>query len=237
MRNITKEDIDLLIKIQEIEKGAGKIRKVLDGVEKEISSRKKKRRDAENELKTLEAELFEVKKMYRDFESEINDRDLRMKKSEDYLKNVKTNNEYQTLLREIDDNRKRNSETESQMIEYLDSIEKKEKEVLESRARLDDIVRTTEREIEEIESNTITERKELEVITVKRDEVACQVKPKLLDRFNKILLQSSGLAIVPIINGACGGCFMNIPPQRFIEIQRGEALNFCAQCHRMLYYR
>lgn len=237
LKNVTKEDVDVLVQLQEIEKGVNRIRKVLEGVESEIDSRRKKRRDAENELNTLEAQLTEVRGLYREFENEVKDRDVRLKKSEEYIKNVKTNTEYQTLLREIDDNRKRNSETESQMIEYLDQIEKKEKEVVESRGRLDTIVKTTEREISEIESNCVSERKELAVITAKRDEVAVKVKPRLLDRFNKILLQSSGIAIVPLTNTTCGGCFMNIPPQKFIEIQRGESLNFCPQCHRMVYYK
>ncbi len=235
--NVTKEDVDILIQLQEIEKGANRIRKVLDGVESEISTRRKKRRDAENELKTLESELDEVRGLYRNFEGEVKDRETRLKKSEEYLKNVKTNTEYQTLLREIDDNRKRNSEAESQMIGYLDQIEKKEKEVTEKRSRLDEIIATTDREISEIESNSESERKELQVITEKRDEVAVKVKPRLLDRFNRILKQCAGIAIVPLTNATCGGCFMNIPPQKFIEIQRGEALNFCPQCHRMVYYK
>ncbi len=237
LKNVTKEDVDVLVELQEIEKGANRIRKVLDGVENEISIRKKKRRDAEIELKTLEAQLTEIRGQYKEFENEVKDRDIRLKKSEEYLKNVKTNTEYQTLLREIDDNRKRNSEAESQMIDFLDQIEKKEKEVSESQSRFNEIVETTDREIAEIENNTVSERKELEIITQKRNEVAINVKPRLLDRFNKILQQSAGIAIVPLTNTTCGGCFMNIPPQKFIEIQRGESLNFCPQCHRMVYYK
>ena len=237
MRNVTKEDVEILISLQEIETAAIKIRKVLDSVESDINVRKKKRQDAEAELKALESELAEVKGLYRDVEAEVQDRNTRIAKSEEYIKNVKTNNEYQMLLREIDDNRKRNSETESQMIEYLDRMEKQEKAVLESRKRLDEIVQLTEREIAEIEKNTKSERKELESITAKRSEIASKVRPKVLERFENILKQSRGLAIVPIRNATCGGCFMNVPPQRFIEIQRGEPLNFCPQCHRMMYFK
>lgn len=233
----TKEEMGILIKLQEIETGAYKIQKFLDGVESEIANRRKKRRDAENELAKLESELAETRSQYKAFESEIKDRDIRMKKSEEYLKNVKTNNEYQALLRELDDNKKRNSETESQMIEFLDQIEAQEKKTAESRKRLDDIVRDTEREIDEIESNTVNERKELAAILEKRDSVAVALKPRLRDMFNRILKQSAGLAIVPMTNATCNGCFMNVPPQKFIEIQRGETLNFCPQCHRMLYFK
>lgn len=235
--NATREDVEILIELQEIEKGVSRISKVLEGVESEINTRKKKRKDAENELKALESDLAEVRGLYMGFEGELKERDARIKKSEETLKIVKTNTEYQTLLREIDDNRKRNSEAEGQMIDYLDQIEKKEKAVAESRERFEEIAAVTDREIDEIVVNSENERKELESITLQRDKVAVKVKPKLLDRFNRILKQSSGIAIVPLTNATCGGCFMNIPPQKFIEIQRGEALNFCPQCHRMVYYK
>ncbi len=235
--NVTNEDVEILVELQEIEKGVNRIRKMLEGVESEINIRKKKRKDAENELKALESDLAEVRELYKGFEGDMKDREARIRKSEETLKIVKTNTEYQTLLREIDDNRKRNSEAEGQMIDYLDQIEKKEKEVSESQGRLDEIVKVTEREIDEILTSSENERKELDSITSKRDEVAVKVKPKLLDRFNRILKQSAGIAIVPLTNTTCGGCFMNIPPQKFIEIQRGEALNFCPQCHRMVYFK
>ncbi|MBU1169451.1 MAG: hypothetical protein KKD44_07790 [Proteobacteria bacterium] len=237
MATATKEEMDILIKLQDIETRAYKINKILDGVEQEIETRRKKRSDAENGLAKLESELETTRSQYKEFESEVRDRDIRLKKSEEYLKNVKTNNEYQTLLREIDDNKKRNSEVETQMIEFLERIETKEKEIREIKSRCEDIVRDTEREIAEIESTTITERKELEEILEKRDAVATLVKPRLLDMFNRILKQSAGLAIVPMTNSTCNGCFMKVPPQKFIEIQRGESLNFCHQCHRILYYK
>lgn len=233
----TKEEIELLIKLQEVESEAYKIQKFLDGVEGEISTRKKKRREAQEELTKRESDLELVRSQYKEFDQEVKDRDARIKKSEDYLKIVKTNTEYQTLLREIDDNKKRNSETESQMLEFLEQIEVKEKEVKECQERCGAIIETTDREIKEIEGGTITERQQLQVVLEKRNAATKGIKPRLLDRFSKILKQSSGLAIVPVKNGTCGGCYMNIPPQKFIEVQRGETLHFCPQCHRMLYYK
>jgi hypothetical protein len=233
----TKEEIEILIKLQEIETGANKIRKFLDGVESEITVRKKKRREAENELAGFEADLEDVRSQYREFDGEVKGREVRIKKSEDYLKNAKTNTEYQVLQREIDDNKKRNSEAESQMLEFLDRIEAREKDVAQSRAKVETIVKETEKEIVEIESSTIDERKELEAILEKRDAVAATLRPRLRDMFTRILKQSNGLAIVPMTNATCNGCFMNVPPQKFIEIQRGETLNFCPQCHRMLYFK
>jgi len=45
---------------------------------------------------------------------------------------VKTNKEYQVLLREVDDNRNRKDALETELLEYLDDIEKNELIVSES---------------------------------------------------------------------------------------------------------
>lgn len=237
MASITKEELDILIKLQAVETESVKIRKILDGVDNEINLRKKKLLTAEKEFGVNDSELDELKSIYKTFEDEVQERDNRLKKSEEYLKIVTTNHEYQTLLREIDDNKKKNSEVESLMIESLQNIEVKEKEVLEKKSAFDEISRQVEVEIAEIEKSTVNEKKELSIIHQKRDEIAKQLPARLLSRFNKMLEQSAGLAIVPATNGTCGGCFMNVPPQKFIEIQRGDSLNFCPQCHRMLYYK
>lgn len=233
---ITREDMDVLIKLQSIETESGKIRSVLDRVEDDIADREKRLKDAELHHKTLSLELADIRKNYKELEDEMQSREDRLAKSQEYLKNVTTNTEYQTLLREIDDNKKKNAEVETQMIEILDTLEAKEKEVADSQSGLDKISEEVSADVAGIRESSVNERKELEAIVSKRDEIAKDVKPKLLDRFNKILKQSAGLALVPVVNEVCKGCYMNVPPQQFIEIQRGESLNFCPHCHRMLYY-
>jgi predicted nucleic acid-binding Zn-ribbon protein len=35
--------------------------------------------------------------------------------------------------------------------------------------------------------------------------------------------------------GTCHGCFMHLPPQLFIDIQKGHQVHSCPNCHRLLY--
>lgn len=237
MLTITSEQMDILIQLQSIENESGGIKKILGEVETETDVRRKKLLDAEKELAEAEADLAKVKTDYRDFEIEVEERTTRLKKSEEYLKNVTSNSEYQTLLREIDDNKKRNSELESQMIGYLDQIEEKEKEVSKNKENVAAIGVQISREIVEIEENSVNERNELQKIIEKKEQIAAKLDGSLYKRFNAILTQSAGKGIVPVTNSVCGGCYMNIPPQMYIEVQRAESLYFCPQCHRMLYYK
>ncbi len=237
MISITSEQMDILIQLQNIENESIGIKKVLGEVQNETDIRKKKLQTAEKELADAEASLAKVKTEYREFEIEVEGRDTRLKKSEEYLKNVTSNTEYQTLLREIDDNKKRNSELENQMIEFLDQIEEREKEVDGKKETVGAVSTQTSREISEIEENSVSERRELEKIFDKKETIAAKLDTSLYKRFNNILEQSAGKGIVPVTNLICGGCYMNIPPQMYIELQRGESLYFCPQCHRMIYYK
>ena len=237
MLNITENEMGILKKLQSIEDESSEIKKALGKVEEEISSRKIKLSDSEKNLRVSEAALGKIKTEYRDFEIEAEGRTARLKKSEDYIKTVTSNNEYQLLLREIDDNRKRNAELETQMIEYLDQIEAAEKEVLENTKEVEKLSGQVVREIAEIEQNSVDERNALNEIIEKKETIAKELSPRLYKRFCDISERSAGKGIVPVIKSICGGCHMNIPPQMNIEVQRAEGLHFCPQCQRMLYYK
>ena len=45
-----------------------------------------------------------------------------------------------------------------------------------------------------------------------------------------------GLAVAPVQNGTCQGCNMNIPPQLFNQLQRGDSIELCATCNRIIYW-
>jgi len=47
---------------------------------------------------------------------------------------------------------------------------------------------------------------------------------------------NQGLAVINVKNEICMGCFMNIPPQLYIEVQRENSLILCPQCSRILYH-
>lgn len=237
MLKIKGDEVDILLELQNIEDESTGIRRSLSKVDEEIRNRRKKLEDSQKELALLEDSLGKIKKEYRDYEIEFETRNTRLKKSEEYIKTVSSNSEYQILLREIDDNRKKNAELEGQMLELLDRIETGNKEVEEGGTGIEQIRTEVEKEIAEIEATSVDDRKALEGILKKRDDVASRLDPKLYRRFSGIINKAGGKGIVPVTNSICGGCYMNIPPQMYIEVQRGENIYFCPQCHRMLYYK
>jgi hypothetical protein len=67
------------------------------------------------------------------------------------------------------------------------------------------------------------------------DKARQKVDPRLLASFERIRNNyRNGLAVVPIVRDACGGCFNAIPPQRQSEIRQRKKILVCENCGRIL---
>lgn len=238
MQEITQEQVERLICLQQIETESLRIKKIVNSVYEKIAERNSKISDFRKMIDEKETNLQLMKDRYRLFEGEFNERAIRIQKSKETLKGVSTHREYQVLSREIDDNVNQNKKIEDLLIKDLEEIEEQERELKERKAELLQLETMLCKEIEDIENESIEEKQQLEIIEKKKEEITPQILPKLLAKFIKISNIAGGLAIVPVENGTCKGCNINLPPQKYIELQRGGGgLTFCQQCHRIIYYK
>ena len=74
-------------------------------------------------------------------------------------------------------------------------------------------------------------------VTGRRDALAPELRPATLKRYNMLRTKRNGSAVVQTVNGVCQGCFMTIPPQQYNEVRKGDKLNYCPTCQRILYFR
>jgi predicted nucleic acid-binding Zn-ribbon protein len=236
MNDISKQDIETLVKLQEAETQIVKLKAVLEKVEKKkgkLSGQLKQFGDALEENKE---NLLRAEEDCRDIEMEIQVVDDRIIKSNEKLRMVKTNKEYQLFLREVDDSKKRKDGLETQLLECFDEKEKIEEIVQESEKEYLLLKDQIESEQNDIEKKTKDDRELLEEYLAQQKDIGKNIDPSVMNRFVKISKMNMGLAVVDVQNEVCMGCFMNIPPQLYIEVQRGDSLISCPQCSRILYY-
>ena len=69
-----------------------------------------------------------------------------------------------------------------------------------------------------------------------RDKDLAGVSKDVKSRYNILLERRGGVAVVNVKNGVCLGCFMNIPPQLFIEVTKNEQFITCPSCNRIFCY-
>jgi predicted nucleic acid-binding Zn-ribbon protein len=87
-------------------------------------------------------------------------------------------------------------------------------------------------ELDKIIAETEKEEKEYTVLSQK---ARASVDARLLTSFDRIRKNfRNGLAVVPVVRDACGGCFNAIPPQRQSEIRQHKKIIVCENCGRVL---
>ena len=237
MTDISKQDIETLVRLQEAETEIVRLQSVLEKVKKEKKKLAVKLSDFQTALDKNKDALQTVHNACKDMENEIRVVDERIIKSNENLRMVKTNKEYQVLLREVDDNKKRKDALETELLEHLDEKEKIEALVNETTTQYLQLKEQIEAEQAKIEEKSTNDKQDLEDFLLQKEDIGKSLDAFLMNRFSKISKMNSGQAVVEVRNEVCMGCFMNIPPQLFIEVQRATSLISCPQCSRILYFK
>jgi len=231
-----KEKIEVLIRLQAVETEADRVQVRHSEISGRIHAAEEKLAEEEKSAAEEAASLEALKKQYRSYESEIRENQDAMGKNQALLNTVKTNKEYQILLRATDDLKKKNSGIEDTMLAMLDQIAAEENRVSGRKEDLEKLRKETAEEIQRIQKEMDEGNAKLAELDVRRKAVAQEVPPDLLAKFMMIRNRFGSPAIVPIRGIVCEGCNMNIPPQMRNELKRFESLKCCPFCNRIIYW-
>jgi uncharacterized protein len=236
MNHALKKDIETLVKLQKIETEIIRLQSVIETIEKEKNTLAARLREFETQLNAQKQALLEIQQQCSDIEQEIKVVDDRIIKSNETLRMVKTNKEYQVLLREVDDNKKRKDILEDHLLDLYDQREAADTQVKESEDQFVQLKEQIHAQQAEIEKKTVDDKELLEDLQVQQKTIGQSLDPALMNRFRRIARMNQGQAVAQVRNESCMGCFMNVPPQLCIEVQRANQLISCPQCSRILYH-
>ena len=238
MTNLTKKDIDTLLKLQQIGLETEKLVAYLEGMPIQIKNLDTRLDEFNRNVENDENLITELNKKYRTYESDIQLNIAKIEKSQEKLRAVKTNKEYQSSLKEIDDIKAANSKLEDEMLEFLEQIETAEQSLNDNKQEYSRVVDDLEHEKKSLIQAAEQGEKELAGLQSDRDAVDAVMDAKLMDIFKyQLSKQGDGIGIVEVINEVCQGCYMNIPPQMYNDLQRGISLKYCPSCERIIYWQ
>jgi predicted nucleic acid-binding Zn-ribbon protein len=164
-------------------------------------------------------------------EGEVQIRNKRMR-----LSLIKNERELQALGHEVEVLKESNQRIEAELLARMEGsdqgkarLEELSQALEQDRAELKNAQREVAGQIEEMRARIVARRGE-------REELARQIGASLRQRYETIFDRRGGFAVVAVKAGTCLGCRMRIPPQLFNLIQRYEAIHYCPNCQRILYY-
>ena len=230
-----KEHVKILVSLQKREVAIRHLESDLAGIEERIDALNKELASYEENVEEQERKLSNTKKTYRSNEDEVQMIEVQIGKSKEKLSAVKTNKEYQSMLKEIDDLNEKSSAIEDQMLADLDLIEIYEKELVERQADLADAQSDIRQKQEEIRRKAERQKAELEVLKEERGRIWDTLDVKIQEVYVNVKRQGNGIAVAAIVDGICQVCRINIPPQLFNELLRMDSLRMCPNCQRIMY--
>jgi len=235
MMMVTKEQIDRLVRLQKIELESNHINSQLGELPHSLKKIDEKLRAFQEAITENENRLTELKKKYRTHESDAEMNLSRVKKSKEKLGSVKTNKEYQSSLKEIEDLEIINSKIEDDMIECLETMDGIESEIDSKQKEYSQLFDRVKAEKELLQQESDQAKESIAHLDADRSSLTKTIDPQLLKKYNMVKDLIGNVAITAVKNEICQACNVNLPPQQYNELQRFDTLMFCPHCQRIIY--
>ncbi len=226
-----------LIHLQELDTEINKITIFLQQIPLKIQEIENKIEQSKTQVELAKEKLMQNQMIRRDLESKVQDGEIKIKKLQNQLNEVRTNKEYSTLLREIDDAKFAKEKNEEQIItemlnadEIESEIQAAEKNAEETQARLSkdkDAILEEKRKMENRKQELQEEKNDLEP----------KIPPEQLDQYLNIYSKNNSVALSPVTDDFCSICQIRIRPQMINELIAADRIMLCENCGRILYWQ
>lgn len=157
-----------------------------------------------------------------------------IRRSETNMKEIRTNKEYQAVGREIAAARKQVADIEEQLLQLVtraDDLQQQINALQQEAAACEEA--TTDGAAEK---QTIIDRLQqgIDGAVVQREALVKGLGNNLVRRYTQLREQRRGIALAEVRDGSCLGCNMQLPPQLFNSLFKGDEMYFCPHCQRIL---
>lgn len=229
------EKMNLLRELQEVDQELAELATVRAKHESELQDLSAEQDRVQGMVDELTSQLDELQKEEAQLQQEMLAEKDQIAKVEGRLPEIQTQKEYVAVLKEIDmakkaslDTQVKISEKETVLAELMADLEEKQTELDaisgKSAARQAEVAKILTESDETYATRQAT-----------RDSLAKDLPNSLLSKYQRIFSRRGGLAVARVVDGACLGCNMQLPPQQYNRLHRGTELQSCPHCNRLLY--
>lgn len=186
-------------------------------------------------LATAEHVLLEKQARIKNLEGDIESARAQINKYRDQQLQIKTNDGYKALEKEIATTQSAIRKIEDEALEGMEAVEATKAEVAERREALAKEQVRVDEEIKAFLERSKGLGSECEEKTAERKALAAQIDPTWLARYERLFAKQGDAAIALVEHGTCGSCHMKLPPAQVVGARKTDTLTLCDFCGRMLY--
>ncbi len=228
-----EKQIQLLQELQEIDSALDAIRETQEGFAPGLESIKE-------DISLLEVAGEEFRQELAAKEVERRDRrDVveRLKgliaQSKEKITQIVNNKEYFAVLKELEHNQKQVEKHELELLGLMEEIESIKEQISDNDQQLAVKREELACKEKEIASEVAALEKKIRAGEKGRQAKAKEINEAFLRRYQRIRRRFKN-AVVVAENGTCRGCNVNVPPQVYNNLLKGQELMNCPNCQRIM---
>ena len=156
--------------------------------------------------------------------------------SKSKLMQVGNAKEYHAMMREMDSLERNNRSREEERIALLEEVERQNSALAEVNTSYENMKKDLEEKESTLERRVNEATGRLDELDKQRGIASRDVPAPVFARYEFIRQRLPYPVIVPVNASVCSGCHITIPPQGFIELQKGAQILSCPNCQRLIYW-
>ena len=224
-----------LLALRDIDEKMVRIRKKLKDKPARLGIQKR-------EVDTAEQELAGVRDQVKQLQQIVDRKSVALRAAEDDVKKLtiqlntlKTNEEYQTMQRQIEAKKGEISGIEDEVLESMDVVEKATIDLPGRQAKLKEERELLARKEEDLAAELELMRKQMEDLEAEWQAKSEAVDPQALERYETLRSSLGHTALVEVSpEGICQGCYTKVTSNILNTALAGRSID-CNNCHRLIY--
>jgi len=211
---------DLIESRGELPDRVNEMRRQVDAQREQLNQVRRDIKEVEDNNKQLSSETVELREKVDRYKAQQFD--------------VKTTREYDAITFQLEESQRKlhsNTETIGRMGIELEQLKSDEQQMAADLADMEKELEEAQTALGEVLAETEEEEKTL---LAKRQSLEKSIQQFYLTIYNRVRPAKGGVAVVPIKNGVCGGCYNAVPRQLALELRKGEKHAVCEYCGRII---
>jgi predicted nucleic acid-binding Zn-ribbon protein len=227
------EGLQSLVDLSQVDTHLANRERERSGIPAKRSACAEQRAQAAARLEAAREAVGEAELVQRHAEGEVREQEALLAKLEGQQHQVKSNEAYTALLHEMEQAKRAISNAETRILEAMEAIEQANSDLESGDRDVAALRERLEREERALDEREQRLQREISELHQRRDEIVRGLDAILLERYERIAARHTP-AVAVVNRELCLGCRVDIPPQSYIEILKGQAIITCERCHRIL---
>jgi uncharacterized protein len=230
-------ELSHLISLQDIDVEIKRLTEEIESLPARRDSLERQFAESVKEYLAIKQELEDAQSSRRRLEGDLDGEQQKHQKFKNDLMKATNEREYTTAVREIDVTRKAVSALETEVLKLMERIETLTAQVAERAPEMESRRVEIDRQLNEWAAAAEANSQRLETLRAERGAKMQALGPVARSTYERLSRMRGGLALAEARDYSCMACRMKIRPQVFSDIRRGDSINTCESCGRILYFK